>query len=222
VLLRSNEQLEIQRNGLEETLGLAHRTLQVKGSDVLPLLLQQRDQEVDRQHGVGHDLVLGHVDVANGDTKTQDLLELELDGRSNFVDLLGEVLRVGDGGGEFSSLGETGTKKTRNLLDQSLGGEESVVLLGELLDELFVLVELLQVLNGHERELLVKLLCSVDIHGVGENAQRHPWSRDVGEFDGTGETLVPLGVVVLETDLELDSLDKVPLFTSSIFVGRLA
>ena len=39
------------------------------------------------------------------------------------------------------TLGETGTKKTRDLLDESLRGQESVVLLCELLDELFVLVK---------------------------------------------------------------------------------
>jgi len=74
----------------------------------------------------------------------------------------------------------------RNLLDQSLGSEESIVLLGELLDELLVLVELLQVLNGHERELLVELLGTVDIGSVGKNAELHTGSGNVGELDGSG------------------------------------
>ncbi len=39
------------------------------------------------------------------------------------------------------TLGKTGTEQTRDLLDEGLGGQESVVLLGELLDELLVLVE---------------------------------------------------------------------------------
>jgi hypothetical protein len=39
------------------------------------------------------------------------------------------------------TLGETGTQQTRNLLDQGFGSQESIVLLGELLDELLVLVE---------------------------------------------------------------------------------
>jgi hypothetical protein len=39
------------------------------------------------------------------------------------------------------TLGQTGTQQTRNLLDQRLGGEESVVFLGELLDQLLVLVQ---------------------------------------------------------------------------------
>ena len=110
--------------------------------------------------------------VPVGQKRTSDRSDrLTLD----LVDLLGEVLVVRDGRGELSSLGETGAEQTgishasqqqgarnipRNLLDQGLGGEESVVLLGELLDELLVLVELLQVLNGHEGELLVELLGS--------------------------------------------------------------
>lgn len=76
------------------------------------LLLEKRDQEVDRQHGVLHDVVLGHVDVADGDTETEDLLQLELDGRLDLDDLSVEVLTVRDGGGELSGLGETRTQET--------------------------------------------------------------------------------------------------------------
>jgi hypothetical protein len=34
------------------------------------LLLEKRDQEVDGQHGVLHDVVFGHVDVTDSDTET--------------------------------------------------------------------------------------------------------------------------------------------------------
>lgn len=81
------------------------------------------------------------------------------------------------------------------------------------------LVKLLQILNGHEGELLVELLCSVDIHGVGENAERHSGSGNMGQSDGSRESLVPLGVVVLETDLEFDGLDEVPLLSTGLLVG---
>ena len=46
-----------------------------------------------------------------------------------------------DGGGELSGLGETGSEETRDLLDQSFGGQESVVLLGEFLDEFLVFIK---------------------------------------------------------------------------------
>jgi hypothetical protein len=39
------------------------------------------------------------------------------------------------------TLGKTGTQQTRDLLDQGFGSQESIVLLGKLLDELLVLVE---------------------------------------------------------------------------------
>lgn len=77
------------------------------------LFLQKRDQEVDGQHGILHDLVLVHVDVTNGNTEAKDLLELELDGRSDLVDFSAQVFSVGDGGREFASLGETGAEQTR-------------------------------------------------------------------------------------------------------------
>ena len=43
--------------------------------------------------------------------------------------------------GHKRTLGETGTKETGNLLDESLRGQESVVLLSQLLDKLLVLVK---------------------------------------------------------------------------------
>lgn len=46
----------------------------------------------------------------------------------------------------------------RDLLDQSFGSDESIVFLSELFNELLVLVEFLQILNGHEGQFLVQLL----------------------------------------------------------------
>jgi hypothetical protein len=61
-------------------------------------LLARRTQHDVPEHGV-----LGHLDVADGDTEAQHLLQLELDGRADLGELVGEVLGVRDGGGEFSS-----------------------------------------------------------------------------------------------------------------------
>ena len=93
------------------------------------------------QHDVGEDLVVGHLDVADGDAQAKNLLELELDRRADLVQLVREVLRVRDGRGELARLGETGAEQTGDLLDERLRGKEGVVALGELLDELLVLVE---------------------------------------------------------------------------------
>jgi hypothetical protein len=83
----------------------------VQRLDVLPRLLQQGDQEVDGQHGVGDNLVLVHVDVTNGTSETKDLLQLELDGGPDLDELLGEVVRVRDGGGELSSYKARGERR---------------------------------------------------------------------------------------------------------------
>ena len=56
------------------------------------------------------------------------------------------------------------------------------------------------------------MLSTINIGSIGKNADGHARAGDVGQLDGSGETLVPLRVVVLETDLELDGLDEVASF----------
>lgn len=53
------------------------------------------------------------------------------------------------------TLGKTGTQETRNLLDETLGSDESIVLASKLFDELLVLVQLPEVLGGHGIETVV-------------------------------------------------------------------
>ena len=107
------------------------------------------------------------------------------------------------------TLGQTGTQETGDLLDQSLGGNEGIVLAGQLLDELLVLVELLQVVGGHGVDTAV--LGTVKIVLVTEDADGHVGAGDRGQLDGAGETLITLGVIVLEADLELNRLEEVAL-----------
>lgn len=102
------------------------------------------------------------------------------------------------------TLGQTRTQETGDLLDQSLGSDEGVVLASELLDQLLVLVELLEIVGGHGVNATV--LGTVDIVLVTKNADAHVGTGNDGQADGSGETLVTLGVIVLEADLELDSL----------------
>jgi len=202
-------------SALEQTDGLAHRRLEVERLDVLPVLLKKRNKEVDAQHSVREHLVISHLDVADGNAQTQDLLQLELDGRAHLGDLVGEIFSVRDGCGELASLGQTGTKETRDLLDKSLGCQEGIVLLGKLLDELFILVELLQIVHRHIFEL--DLLGTIDVSCICKNADGHARTGDVGKLDGSGETLIPLRIVVLKANLKLNSLHKVtPLFAVGI------
>lgn len=85
------------------------------------------------------------------------------------------------------------------MLDKGFGGKEGVVLLGELFDELLVLVEpgrkntqstyvgersqvigvLLQVIDGHVLE--VDLLGTIDVGGISENANGHAGTRNMGK-----------------------------------------
>jgi len=76
---------------------------------------------------------------------------------------------ISEGRGECElTLGKTGTQKTRNLLDEGVGSDESIVLASELLDELLVLVELLQVVGGHG--VNAKVLRAVNVVLVTKNA----------------------------------------------------
>ena len=155
---------------LIQPLRRAHAGLDGQAADVLPALLQQGHEVVDGQHDVGDQLILGHTDVSNSDTHAQDLLQLELDGGLDLGDFAGEIFVVRNGGGELASLGKTGTQETGDLLDQRVGGDEGIVLAGELLDQLLVLVQLLQVVGRHGVNTVV--LGSVDIVLVTENTVR--------------------------------------------------
>lgn len=114
---------------LVETLGRAHGGLDVDGANVLPVLLQEGDEEVDGELDVLDELLAGEVDVADGNSDAEDLLHLELDGGLDLSDLLGDGLVVGDEGGELSGLVESRSEETRNLTEDGLRREEGIVLL---------------------------------------------------------------------------------------------
>lgn len=220
-------QAEAKETRLVQALGGRHGSLDGKASNVLPALLEKRDEVVDGQHNVGDELLLGHLDVADGDTHAENLLELELDGGLDLVDAASQVVGVRDGSGELAGLGQTRTQETGDLLDEGLGGNEGVVLAGKLLDELLVLVELLQVISGHGvnttvlgtidivlvTENAVNLLASNSLGSVDSSAvpDGHVGSGDGGQADGARETLVTLRVIVLQADLKLNSLKEVTL-----------
>lgn len=62
-----------------------------------------REVKIRTQHGVGEDLILSHLNMTDGNTQAQNLLELELDSRADLDDLVGQVFSVRDGGGELAS-----------------------------------------------------------------------------------------------------------------------
>ena len=85
--------IAINIGNLEDALRLAHGGLDVEGLDVLPVLLEEGDEEVDGNLDVSVNLVLGHLNVGHSDTEGKDLLELELDGTTDGVDLLVGVIQ---------------------------------------------------------------------------------------------------------------------------------
>lgn len=76
--------------GLIDTVSRAHRALDVKALDVLPVLLEERHQEVDGELNVQLQLFLLHLLVANRNTHAGHLLELEPDGLLELINLLGQ------------------------------------------------------------------------------------------------------------------------------------
>ena len=66
-----------------------------------------RKEGIRTQHDVAENLVLSHLDVADGDTQAENLLELELDRRADFGELAREFLVVRDGRREGRGLETT-------------------------------------------------------------------------------------------------------------------
>jgi hypothetical protein len=189
--------------------GRAHGTLDVNHLDVLPSLLKKRDQEVHRKLDIKDNFVVSHTDVGDGKGQASHLLHLELDGSLDGINLVLKNVVLIKGGGELTSLVEARTKDTRDLLDQGGGGQEVIIFLGELLNKLLVLVELLQVLNGHlVNSHLVGLLAML---GISKDTHGGVRLGDGRKLESTGETLVSLGIVVLKGHLKLHGLGEVSL-----------
>ena len=49
-----------------DLLWFPHGALDVERADILPVLLQQRNKEVDGKMNVGHQVILTHFNMANG------------------------------------------------------------------------------------------------------------------------------------------------------------
>ena len=147
---------------------LAHGALDVEGLNVLPSLLQQRNEEVHGHLDVEGELVGGETDVTDGDTDAKNLLQLELDSALHVVELVSHGLVVSEEDRELASLVKVRSEKFGNLTDDSLGSQEVVVLLGELLDGLLLLIllhvtVLLEVFHGQAGDAELLSLVSVEL-----------------------------------------------------------
>merc|ERR1719410_2674695 len=138
--------------------------------------------------------------------QTQDLFHLELDGTLQVGDLIVNVVSVRQEGRKLSSLVQPGAQQSGNLLDQRLGSQKGVILLSQLLHKLLLLVQFLQVVGTHVRQTFSLGLVTMLL--ISEDANGKLGSGHMAQLDGAGETLVLLGIVVLQTNLQVDSLDK--------------
>ena len=83
------------------------------------------------QHDIAENLVISHLDVADGDTQAKDLLQLELDSRADLSQLVVQVLSMGHRSRELASCKQVSpTERTRASKsypsrDRARGDEES-------------------------------------------------------------------------------------------------
>lgn len=194
---------------LVEALRLAHGGLEVSGLEVLPVLLEEGDEVVDGKSGVLADFFFLHADVADAATEAENLLELELDGGADFLNLIGEVVTEGNGGRELVGTVHVRANDTGDGLDDGFGGEEGVETGAHLLDELLVLVELLEVFHVHGGD--AGFLGLVFVLEIADDANLVVRTADVGEAESSGEALIAAGIVVLEVDLEINGLVELTL-----------
>ena len=98
-----------------------------------------------------------------------------------------------------------------NLLEDGVRGKKEGVLLGPVLDELLFFVELLEVFKVNNIDVDLVLEDLVLVLFVGDDADLKVGAGVVGKSDSSDETLVLLGIVVLEANLEFDGLGELAL-----------
>merc|ERR1719326_1556401 len=194
--------LKIQKilNKLVKSDCWSHSGFNMKRSNVLPLFLQQGNQEIDGHVDVLDQLIVVHVDITDGDGQAQNFFHLEFDGLFHFFDFGDHIVSLSQNTWKLTGFVQTWSQQSRNLSDQSIGSQESVVFFGELFDELFILIEFFQVIDRNMWD--VEFGGFIDVGLVTEDANGEFWSGGVWQLDGTGESLVFLGIVVFEHDLD--------------------
>merc|ERR1719218_268176 len=186
----------------------SHGCLYVDGLHIVPAFFEQRDQEVERHDDVGSEFLIGHLLVADSDVHVGDLLQLPLNGGLDVVELLVEWLGMGHWSWESTDSVKNWTEDNWDLLNEGVGGEKKIVLL-----------ELLQVVKGRDFDLSVSAAFGSDTKSlgfvlmllIGNDADLEVWSWHVGQSDATSETLVFLWIVILKSNLELNSLEELSL-----------
>merc|ERR1711941_263573 len=133
-------QYSVNSHNLVESDSWAHGGLDVERSHVLPLLLEERNQEVDAHVDVLDQLIVVHGHITDGNSQAQHLFHLELDGGLHLANFSDHVVTSAQNTWELTRLVQTWSQQSRDLSDQSVRSQESVVLFGELLDHFLSLL----------------------------------------------------------------------------------
>jgi hypothetical protein len=192
----------------EDSDGFSHGSLDLDGLNVVPVLLQEGRQIVESHNNVLSDGLVIHGFVGYGLIQAGNLLELPVHGTLNIIDLFGKWLVVGTWFWEHTNLVEHWTEHDWDLLDEDISGEEEGVFLGPLLDKFLILVELLELIHGDNIDVDSVSLNLISVLLIGNQANLKVWSWDVWKSDGTGESLIFLWIIILKSNLELDSLGE--------------
>ena len=99
------------------------------------------------------------------------------------------------------------TENTRQLSNDDVRSQKRVVLLRQFTHKFFVLVQFLQLVDGHRRNTVGTSFVAVTF--VTENAHGEFRFRDVTETNGAAETFVSRRVEVLQNNLQFDGFDEV-------------
>jgi hypothetical protein len=140
----------------------------VEGSDVLPSLLHEGDQEVDGHGEVLPDVVLASLDSSDGSAEAGGLLGLELDSVLKLINLGSDLLTLSKSDGEKTHLHQHVSEQLGGLLGNGVAGQKDVVLLGPLLDFGLVLVKSLEAINVNVGDSVGSGL--LDVGSVSEDA----------------------------------------------------
>ena len=190
-------------------MSLAHSRVKMDGANALPLLLEKGSNVVAANHNVLEDLVWSHLNVGNSEAEGDGLLQPEFGGLENFINSSSDLITSTDWSREFTSTVERRAESLVEVLDDTFGSKEEVVLLSPVLDGLLILVEVSKGSKIVAWDLESGSFFAVNL--ITHDTNTEAWADNVWKLDGTNETLILSDVVTLKTDLKFDSFSETPL-----------
>ena len=147
--------------------GFAHGSLNVEGSNVLPSLLCQGDQEVNTHSDVLSELFFSLFHISDSSSQARGFLGLEFNGVLDFSDFVDELFSFSHGDGELSELDEDITQKLGGLLSNGVRCQENIIFLCPFFNFGLILVESLKSINVNVWDFLSSSFFNMD--SIGED-----------------------------------------------------